>query len=401
MENIKRTGCAIVLAGLLLAICGCTESHAQKRAAMEAKWQSDTAEAKLAMINDMLDRGDVDQAKTTIQQSFDEDETHPQYHLLMGRIHFIEDNRQEAHQSFQTAVELDEQLAAGWDYLGSLAVLEKDYPQAIECYEKARMFEPTNAGYVIRLADVLSETGRNVQADQLLSEILDRYPQNLELMLALAQIKQRAGHFDEAITVYEQAQLLHGDLPEIVSACGYSYLAKGQWSQAARKFEKLLNHYKNEDKARYFATLRSIAVCSFNSGNYGRAMDCYDELSVEHRNDPVIWLSMAQCALGADQADKAIYYARKALKLQPHFPRAHAVLGSSYYLKGDYEKSLDSYRHITSDDNLGGFAWFMSGRCWQQLGDTEQASAAYQRAEKLDPDSELMNLFLKQTVQSL
>jgi cytochrome c-type biogenesis protein CcmH/NrfG len=43
----------------------------------------------------------------------------------------------------------------------------------------------------------------------------------------------------------------------------------------------------------------------------------------------------------------------------------------------------------------------MSGRCYQQLGRNRQANVAFERAEELDPDNELIASFLKKTVHPL
>ncbi len=400
MDKVK-TGCRLlILVGLLFAVAGCNESQAQKKQAMKDKWQADTAQSKVPLIDQMIMRGDIRQAKKMLQQCLEESPTNPHYHLLMGRVYFIEESTVQARTCFQTALELDDQLSAGWFYLGALAVLDKTYGLAIEYYEKACELDPENTEYIISLSDVLVETGQTFQATQRVESRLDRNSHDLDLMLALAQIKYQSGQTDQAVKIYEQALLMHGDEPRILEPCAYGYIALGRWASAVKIFDKLLPHYK-DDKVRYYSMLRSIAMCSMNCGRYDRAMDCFDELSVVFRQDADIWLSMAQCALGSDDADQAVYYAQKALKCQPMLPKAYAVMGSSYYLEGDYNQSLDTFNRITADEELGGFAWFMVGRCYQQLGYAEQADAAYQRAHEFDPESELMKVFLKKTVQSL
>ena len=400
MDKVK-TGCwLLVLAGLIFAVTGCNESQVQKKQAMKAKWEADTAQAKVPLMNDMIARGDIQQAKKMLQQCLQDNPANPHYHILMGRIHFIEENRVQARECFQAAVDLDKQLPEGWFYLGVLAVLDKTYDLAIEYYKIACALDPENTEYAISMADVLMENGQSDQAAQRLESNLERHSQDLDLILALAQIKHQSGQTVQAVQIYEQALLLHGDEARILEPCAYGYIALGKWDLASRAFEKLLPHHKN-DKVRYYSTLRSVAMCSMNCGRYDRAMACYDELSVPFREDADIWLSMAQCALGADDAEQAVYYAQKALKYEPMLPKAYAVMGSSYYLKADYNRSLDTFNRITADDQLGGFSWFMVGRCYQQLGYAEQADAAYKRAHEFDPESELMKVFLKKTVQSL
>ncbi|MHC4834971.1 MAG: tetratricopeptide repeat protein, partial [Planctomycetota bacterium] len=77
------------------------------------------------------------------------------------------------------------------------------------------------------------------------------------------------------------------------------------------------------------------------------------------------------------------------------------VLGSAHYMQGLYDQSLKAFYKITDDDELAGFAWFMTGRCYQQLGRSRQANIAFERAEKLDPDNQLIKSFMKKTVHPL
>jgi cytochrome c-type biogenesis protein CcmH/NrfG len=43
----------------------------------------------------------------------------------------------------------------------------------------------------------------------------------------------------------------------------------------------------------------------------------------------------------------------------------------------------------------------MTGRCYQQMGRSRQANIAFERAEKLDPDNQLIKSFMKKTVHPL
>jgi cytochrome c-type biogenesis protein CcmH/NrfG len=44
---------------------------------------------------------------------------------------------------------------------------------------------------------------------------------------------------------------------------------------------------------------------------------------------------------------------------------------------------------------MGGFAWLMSGRCYQQLGWKDMADKAYAKASRLNPESRLVSLLAK------
>jgi len=390
----------VLLAGMLIAAFGCNETHAEKKKAMVEQWQKSSANAQLPAIENMIEQGQIKKAQKALAKCIESDPEMPQAYVLMGRIHAIEGRNDQAREAFERAVELDSGSDQAWHFLGALAMLETDYGQALEYYQKSLELMPANPDYIISISDLYVETDQLDQAQQVIDRGLSMQPQNLDLMLSKARLYQQAGQVDEAVSIYERAHIMHGDLPDILEPCGYAYIAQGRWDRAAEKFSLLIKQY-SEDDPRYNVTMRSLAQCLLNSKQYGQALFWYDKLSVIYRDDAQVWLDMAQSALGVNNAKRASYCAINALKIRPAWPKACVVLGSARYMQGLYQQSLQAFRQVTDDDELAGFAWFMSGRCYQQLGQNRQANAAFEKAEKLDPNNPLMSMFLKKTVHPL
>jgi tetratricopeptide (TPR) repeat protein len=400
MNRRKQIMLILGLAGLLIGLTGCNETHARKKREMVQQWQQSTASAQLPAIENLLEQGQVQKAKNELAKCIQADPELPGAYVLMGRIHFMEGRNEPARQAFQKAVELNPQLDQGWHFLGSLALLEKDYAQAVSDFQKAIDLMPAKTDYMLSISDVYAEMEQLDKAFEVIDAGLERQPQNLELMLSKARLYQQMGNTVDAIGIYEQARLMHGDQPQILEPCGYAYITQKQWALAAEKFSQLIKQYP-EDDPRYNVTMRSLATCLFNSGQYGPCLFWYDKLSVIYRDDAQIWLDMAQAALGLEDPKRAAYCAINALKAKPSWPKAYAVLGSARYMQGLYEQSLQAFYKITDDGELAAFAWFMSGRCYQQLGQSRQANAAFEKAEKLDPNNELIASFMKKTIHPL
>lgn len=390
----------LIVAASLIAITGCNETYVQKKQEIQTHWETSTALAKLPMVEDLITRGDLKQAKEILNNCLAAAPENPKVHLLVGRIHFIEGRSDKARQSFQKMVDLDPQLDAGWYSLGTLAIMEKNYSTAMEYCQKALQLQPDNTNYIISVSELFVEMEQLDSAKEVVQAALEKQSNNMELILEMARLCQRSDQTSDAIRLYEQAQLLHGSAPQILEPCAYAYMKQGQWARAAEKFELLLEQIK-QNPEHYNVTLRSLAICSFNAENYGRALSCYDKLSNLYRDDPEIWLGMAQSALGLNDTNRAVRCAEKTLQLQPSFARAYVVLASALYMKGDYQKALNAFDKIAANDEFAAFAWFMSGRCYRQMGQTVQAEAAFERAEQLDPDNELIRMFLKKTLKFL
>lgn len=400
MNKLSHVIMCVCAVGTVVLLTGCEESYSNKKQAMETKWQQSAAYAKIPVIEELIEQGELKEAGKMLEKCLREDPQLPGLYLISGRIHFFEGRTEQARLDFQKAVELDPSCADGLHLLGSLALMEKDYERAMEHYQRALELVPANADYRVSLVEILIEQDRIEQAKETLRAGLDYQPRNLDLLLAMAQMLQRSGDIDQAIQLYEQAQLMHGNHPRILEPCGYAYVGDRQWNKAAEKFEQLLSRCE-PDTPHYHSVLRALAMCAFNAERYGMALSCYDKLTLEYRDDPQVWIGMAQSSLGLDDTTRAVYCARKSLEFEPGWPKGYAVLGSALYMKGDYRASLDAFERITTDAEFSPFAWFMAGRCYQQLGQTDQADHAFDRAESLDPENELVKLFMKRNLQSL
>ena len=390
----------ILLAGLLIAAFSCSDTHAQKKQEMVEQWEQSTAHAQIPAVENMIEQGQLKKAKELLAECIQSNPKEPQVYVLVGRIHAIEGRNDQSREAFEKAIKLDEQNDQAWHFLGALAVLEKDYDRALECYSQALDLMPAKADYAISLSEVYAEIDQLEKARQAIDQSLSMQPQNLELMLSKARLYQQDGQIDVAVRTYEQARIMHGDVPQVLEPAGYAHIAQNNWKQAAEMFDLLMKQYA-EDDPRYNATMRSLARCLFNAEQYASALLWYDKLSVIYRDDVNIWMDMAQAALELNDPKRAAYCANNVIKAKPSWSQAYAVLGSAHYMQGLYDQSLKAFYKITDDDELGGFAWFMSGRCYQQLGRNRQANVAFERAEKLDPDNTLIASFLKKTVHPL
>ena len=246
--SIHKVVTGVFLAGLLIAAAGCNETHALKKKAMVEHWEKSTANARLPVIENMIEQGRIEEAKKDLLKCLQADPENAQVFVLTGRVHAIEGRNDQARTAFKKAVELDDQSDQAWYFLGSLAVLEKDYGQALECYQKAVALMPAKADYIICLLGGLFLLFGVDQ--QTIDAGLSLQPQNLQLMLSKAQLCRQTGLTDEAVRIYEQALIIHGNLPEVLDPAGYLYVSQKQWSKAADMFKLLMKQY-TEDDPRY------------------------------------------------------------------------------------------------------------------------------------------------------
>jgi len=399
MTKLKVLALTGLWIGLLGPQAGCS-SQAEKKQAMETHWNQSSSVVQLGAIESMIEQGRVSEARKEINKCLQALPDSAQVHYLAGRLHVIDGSFDKARWSFLKAIELEPQMARAWHALGSAALLEQDTGRALDCYVQAFRLDPLTSDYAVSLSEVYLQTGQMEAAQQVLKEALGKQPKDLGLMLALAGLDRQLGQNDEAAVLYEQAMLFHGSKPEILEPFAYFYVSRSDWPRAAGLFGDLIGQYP-ETSERYTSTLRALAMCLFNAGQYAESLKRFDELSVSCRDDADVWLYMARSALGAGDAARTVACAQKALQLKPGLAGAYAALGSAQYMQGYYSDAIASFGHVTEDKDLAAYAWFMTGRSYQRLGQTIDANAAFNRAEALNPEGRLVRTFLKRSMQPL
>jgi tetratricopeptide (TPR) repeat protein len=350
---------AVVMAIIICAVGAGCQSHSENKKLAEMRFRKASTEIKLNLAQQQYDERRFDEAKKTVSECIKEDPWVSQAHLLSGKLLLREGQCDEATNELTLALELDEKLVDGWYWLGLASEEKGDYQQAHNCYSKAMNLAPGNVDYILAVAGIYAVQDKN----------------------------------ERAIKLYEQAMLITGNSEAIAESLGYCYLFSDKWSKAAEIFNELVTRCQDEQKKKQY--LEAAALCSINCAQYGKAVSCYDELSVTERSNAEIWVKMGQAALGTAAADRAFVCGQKALALQPGYADAIVLIGCAQYAGGAYGLAAKSFEKTASDKKNGGFSWMMRAKCYEQLGKTKKAKRAYKRALEINPHSELGNFLAR------
>ena len=391
----------IVAITLVLAVCAGCESYSESKKLAQKRWEKASAGIKLNLAQQECEKGRFNEARKIVSECVIADPDNAQAHLLYGKLLLAEDKRADAVRELRLAVELDEELGEGWYWLGlATQGLEQtqqswgENQQTLFYYNKALALNPTSVDYVLAVAETYTEQEKLEEAIKLLEEKIAAMPRQVSLKAAAADLMWRVGKNERAIELYKQAMLMTGDDSSIAEALGYCYVFSGRWSEGAEIFNKLIGQCQDEQKEKLY--LQAAAFCSVNCAQYDRAVSCYNELSVEERDDAEIWVKMGQAALGAGAAERAFMCGEGALALQPGYADAIVLVGCAQYSMGDYTAAIKSFEKITEDKKNGGISWLMRARCYEQLGQKDKAGRAYKKALEIEPHSELGDFLAKE-----
>ncbi len=377
------------LSGCIL-FSGCTP-YAERKQAMEQRWEKSAAQAKLPLVEQYLQEGRLKDAYKLLQKCLQADPHSADAHYLAGRLYLQEGRYASAAESFRTAVELKPGLHEAWFVLGILYQDQDRLDQARDCYGHALELQPARVDYILSLVHLYTIGEQIDQARQLLEEKRKKLPYDSDMLIASAELAQRQGNSEEAVQLYKEALLRQGNNPQILEGLGVCYMARQQWQPAADVFEKLLQTKQDLPQEH---VLGWLAYCTLQAGQYGKALNWYDKLSVYRREDPQLWLEMGQAALGAEQAGRARQCAQKALQYQPAWTDAEVVIGCALYMDRKYSEAVRVFQKVSRDSQWEAFGWWMAGRCYQQLGQNAQARNAFEKASQIKPDSPMMQLIM-------
>jgi len=402
---LRKTTFAV--AALILAFCAGCQSHAERKQAVKEQWQKSSSQIKLGLAKQQYENGKYADALKNIEECVSADADNAEAHLVYGKILMAQGNRSKAEQELHVAVELDDALDEGWYWLGVGAQEGRQIRQARGHYEKAMALSPGNVDYVLAVAECYGSEKRFEAGCRVLESSILSMPREISLKVAAADMHSRAGNNARAISLYEEAMLLASDDEGIAESLGYCYMFADKWAEGAAIFEQLAERLEAslagekdpeksaENEQRRMLYFETAAVCNMRSGQYARAVECYNKLTVAKRYDAEVWVKMGQAALGAGMIGRARQCGERAYSLRPGYSDAMVLIGCAQYRGREYSAAEESFAKISSDKTAGGFAWLMRARCYEQLGQADRAKVAYKRALELDPESELGDYLAK------
>lgn len=125
---------------------------------------------------------------------------------------------------------------------------------------------------------------------------------------------------------------------------GLSRLYSG-FSERARELAPTHDETAGQkDPTIFFAYVKSLYENYKNLGQYDKAMHILETLYDMDAENPSYIIDMGEIYLhGYNDADKAIFYFKKAARINPENPRAYVDLGRAYEKKNDYGNAVSSY----------------------------------------------------------
>lgn len=123
--------------------------------------------------------------------------------------------------------------------------------------------------------------------------------------------------------------------------------------------------------------------------NVNAAIDYFNRaILLDHRNAEG-YLGRAEAYRMGNEPELSAADFERALLLDPHNRRAHALRGMNAYSRGDYTLALQSFSQAIVDGSRDANTYYYRGETYRQLGREEEARDDYARALAAEPDPRL------------
>ncbi|MGP8158680.1 MAG: tetratricopeptide repeat protein, partial [Thermoplasmata archaeon] len=257
------------------------------------------------------------------------------------------------------------------------------YTEAIEAYGRAIGGGLEDPDLFWGAAEVSAEVGQEARALQLLDVLLRRDPNNPLFLRKKGQLLLRAGHRPEALAALQLAvQAAHGD-PHAYFEVAEALRAQGAYADAITYYRRGLDV---DPKSRHGRL--ALAETLLLAGQYPEAVQISDPLLKEDPNDLAAWKARADAFRALGRSNEVLYSLKAILLLEPE--NGPALL-EMFRLHRDAKETKEAYETLvrllasSAPEAQDATLHLERGDLAANLGKTDEANEAYEKAASLDP----------------
>ena len=266
----------------------------------------------------------------------------------LGILYRSNENYAAAEEAFRQMMDSDQENAVrGASQLIDTLRQQKEFPRALAEVDAALQRFPDDRGLKMLRAQVLGESGRVEEAHQALQALLEDKAEDREVLLAMAQVNERAKRYPQA----EQAVAAAARYASRKDEKEFVYFLWGSILERQKKYDAAEEQFKlalaaNPNSA---MTLNYFGYMLADRGLRLEEARKYIEAALDHDPNNGAYLdSMGWVYYQLNRLDQAEQYLLRAIQRVPHDATILDHLGDVYYKTGRlHEASLQWQRALS------------------------------------------------------
>lgn len=287
---------------------------------------------------------------------------------------------QEAIPLLQKALEMDPAHAVSWAKLGQVYRLLYEFEEAIIAYRHATKLNPDYAWAHNGCGLALKALGRNEEALESFREATVHQPDEVWHWYNLTEMLVEAGRHREAALTAREAT-------KTDPHHAFSWAKLGQVLRYTGEFEEALEAYDEAIRLQpdYAWAVNGQGIALEQMGRYEEALQRYQYASVIAENDLWHLYNQGNVLVLMGRYEEARPLLERAIVVNPLHARSWARLANARRNLQDYAGALEAIGEATRLDSGYAWAWNEQGLIYEQMGQLEDALAAYEKAGAAAP----------------
>ena len=281
--------------------------------------------------------------------------------------------------NLRRAVELDPGHAAAWLSLGHQLAVAGDAEGSQRAFE--RQFEILTRHPELLDAMKLMREGKLGKAEQIVRDVLKKYPADVTAIRMLADIGYKIGHLKDASLLLERCLELAPDFHAARHSYAMILMRLQQPEPAIRETEKLLALEPNNPN---FLTLKASILARI--GEHREAIGIYEKVLKDYPNQARAQMSYGHTLKTVGRLEEAIAAYRKCISLSPEVGEAYWSLANLKFFDFSDEDIANMREQVTTEggdaDDQAHLA-FALGKALEDRGEFDESFRFYRRGNAI------------------
>ncbi|WP_407428693.1 tetratricopeptide repeat protein [Treponema sp.] len=256
-----------------------------------------------------------------------------------------------ASEDFQQALQVNPSYGEAWFHLSEVTYAIGDYSLALTYLEEAEKYAKNRTDIQNLKGLILIALGRLDDSRSVFTDILKKYPNDVNARFGLAELDLFTGSFIGAKNQYEDA----------------------------------LKRQGNNRKA-----LLSLALISEELGNHDNASKYIEQALRYHSGEAEVHYLAAYLEAKQQKFANAEKKARAAVQINPDYIKAYVLLSSILYSQKKYDDVIDLCDYLISKNRETSEAWYLKGLAQNKKGEWKNAIETWTNALAVNPYDEVM-----------
>ncbi|CAK8053842.1 tetratricopeptide repeat protein [Eupransor demetentiae] len=253
--------------------------------------------------------------------------------------------------------------------------------QAKAAYQHLLDKFPLEGSLKVALADIAIDEGQTDQAQEYLADVEEDSPAFLQALMVKADLYQSEGLTESAEHCLNEAHRLAPDDDVVAFALAEFNFSNGNYAAAIKQYRDLL--LKGQRHIAQVDIVSRIGNAYAAVGNYDNAIGYLEQIKPELL-DLNTKFQLALLYFETDRTDDAIDLFKEVLEQDSHYTSVYPLLGQAYQREGNDKEARQTFQLGLSMDQTNPILYRLAAQAAQKDGDKEEALEDYQAALKLD-----------------